>query len=260
MGHVHLGVLPKTRPWREVVRLLGDGAPVPTVLSAGAKAAERDLLAAGDDPVFVEAVRLMLLIPNAARATDFGDALRALDLPVSDRPELIDLLAAVQRRLDQVGAAASRRTDLGEIAARALLDALGSQVSADLPSLFDATHADVVTSARKLAGRQGLAALARSFFGRLVGDSLAIWLDRTLSTHVGPGRRFPSASERAGFDRALAEHAYGATRIVQEFVPGWTGKRLAESGTISTSASRDFGSVCLRKIIEELRTGYGSDA
>lgn len=260
MGHVHLPVIPKTTTWASVVRLLGDDASVAEVAAASAKAAEHDLLGAGGDPVFIEAVRLLLLVPQAARQDDFGAGLRSVDLAVSDQPELLDVLAAIERRLDRVAAVAPKRTDLGEFAGRALIDALTQRIGEGLPGLFGPTAEDVVLAASRLAARRGLADLTRSFFARLVTDSLSSWLDRTLSTQVGPTRRFAQAADRAAFDRALGAHVYGATRIVQEFAPGWTGKRLAERGTINSFDARDFGAVSLKKIVEELRTGYGADA
>ena len=259
MGHVHLGVIPKSSNWRNVVDLLGAGAANPDVVSASAKAAERDLLGAGSDPVFVEAVRLLLLVPQAARQDDFGAGLRSIDLAIGDRPALMDILAALEKRLDNVAAVSSGHTDLGEFAGRALIDTMMTRIGAGLPGLFGPTPDDVASAARSLAGRRGLSDLVRGFFTRAVSDSLASWLDRTLSIHVGPGLHFAGASDRTAFDRALNVHVYEATRIVQEFAPGWTGKRLAEVGTITSTAARDFGAVSLKKIVEELRTKHQFD-
>ena len=77
MGHIHLGVLPRTKKWREVVDLLAAGFPDEQVVAASAIASERDFANAVHDPVFVEAVRLLALIPQAARSDDFDDGLRA---------------------------------------------------------------------------------------------------------------------------------------------------------------------------------------
>ncbi len=46
MGHIHLGVLPSSRKWREVVDLLTGGAADARIVAASAAAAEKDLLAA----------------------------------------------------------------------------------------------------------------------------------------------------------------------------------------------------------------------
>lgn len=259
MGHVQLSDFPQKAVWKEVARLLGEGASVEGVVAASATAAEPDLLRAASDPVFVEAVRLLLLVPQAARQDDLGAGLQAIDLAVGDRPGLFDVLTALERRLSRVASHSSKRNDLGEFAGRALIAAMSAHMGSRLPGLFSSTPEDVAETARQLAGRRAYSDLVRSFFGRLVTDSLSSWLDRTLSLHVGPEQRFAEAKQRAAFDEALAVHVHDATRIVQEFASGWTGKRLLEAGTITTPAARDFGALALKKIVEELRTGYAQD-
>jgi hypothetical protein len=78
MGHIRLGRLPKTKSWRDVVGLLTNGAPDDEIVSASTRAIERELASAVSDPVFIEAVRLLCLIPQAARSKEFGARLRAL--------------------------------------------------------------------------------------------------------------------------------------------------------------------------------------
>ena len=72
MGHTLLARLPGSRKWREVVDLLDDGAAPGVVASAAAVAAERDLEKAADDPVFVEALRLLALILIAGHLLTSG--------------------------------------------------------------------------------------------------------------------------------------------------------------------------------------------
>ena len=92
MGHNTLGVLPRSRRWQDVVGMLDSGAADRDVFAASARAAENDMLRAAHDPVYVEAVRLLLNIPLAARSDDFGQALRDTGLSVGVRPELLDLV------------------------------------------------------------------------------------------------------------------------------------------------------------------------
>ena len=63
IGHNTLGVLPRSVRWREVVASLQTGTEDREVVAASARAAETDLLRAGSDPVFIEAVRLLLEHP-----------------------------------------------------------------------------------------------------------------------------------------------------------------------------------------------------
>ncbi|MFC3086254.1 hypothetical protein [Tabrizicola soli] len=259
MGHIHLGVLPQTKKWREVVSLLEDRADDETVFAASAIAAERDLAAAVDNSVFVEAVRLLLMIPFAARSEDFGAALRDLDLQVASHPELLDIIAAAGDRLDAVARTSRTRTDFGELAGRALIATLGEQIGGALPGLFDTTAEDVRTEARRLSRPQGIGGLTRAFFGRLLSDTLSSWLDRTLASQTGPGRRMSDAGARGAFDLALGQYTHEATRIIREFAPGWYGKRLHESGRIDSHQAAAFGAVAMKKITEELRRKRNAD-
>lgn len=260
MGHIHLGVLPRSKQWRDVVDLLAAGAASDEIVAASARAAERDLLNAANDPVFIEAVRLLLLIPFAARSRDFGASLRADDLQIIGEINLFNLVNAAMTRLEAVRRATRHRTDLGELATRALAQTLTNGIGGELPSLFDVTPADVKAIARKLSYSKGIAFLCRSFFGDLVGTTLSYSLDRVLSLHVGSGQRFKNIAARGEFDVALRQYSSEATRIIQEFSGGWYGKTLHEKGTIGTIDAKVFGAVALKKICAELQTRWDSNA
>lgn len=256
MGHIHLGVLPRTRKWRDVVDLLAGGAASSDVIAASAAAAEKDLLAAARDPVFVEAVRLLLSIPLAARSSGFEGALRDAGLRPEGEIGIFSLVRSAMSRLDDVAREQGRRRDLGELASRALARTLGDCIGGELPGLFDVTAADVQAITRKLSYSSGIAFLSRSFFRDLVGTTLSYWLDRVLPLHVGPGQRFENVSARAEFDMALRQYSHEATRIIQEFSGGWYGKVLHEKGVIGTQEATVFGAVALKKISEESRTRW----
>jgi hypothetical protein len=259
MGHIHLGVLPKTLPWKRVVSLLDEGAADDDVVAESARAAETELTSAAQDPVYVEAVRILLTIPLCARSEDFGDALRRAEIPGPNRPELLDLIGATTRRLDEVRLKSSRRNDLGEIAGRALVSTLSVGIGDQLPGLFAATPDDVQGVARKLSWNKGISAWSRLFFSRLVSSSLSYWLDRTLAEQIGPDRRFAGVSERNAFDAAVYAYSHEATRIIQEFSGGWYGKTIHQNGGIDTHDATVFGAIALKKIVAELRVKRGED-
>lgn len=260
MGHNTLGVIPGSRSWRKVVSLLEGAATAEDVIAQSAKAAEKDMLRASSDPVFVEAVRILLNIPLAARSDDFAGALRSAGLPVTGKPQLFDLLAAVTERLDQVARRARSRTDLGELAARSMSSTLSELIGGAAPGLFGITPEDVQAIARRLSWSKGVAELSRQFFGILVGQTLSYWLDRTLADQVGAGRRFATAVERHAFDTELDHYTAEASRIIKEFSGGWYGKTLHAQGGFGTLEAAQFGAVCLKKITQELRRRGERDA
>jgi hypothetical protein len=90
-------------------------------------------------------------------------------------------------------------------------------------------------------------------------DTLSSWLDRTLASQTGPGRRMSDAGARSAFDLALGQYTHEATRIIREFAPGWYGKRLHESGRIDSHQAAAFGAVAMKKITEELRRKRNAD-
>ncbi len=259
MGHNTLGVLPKTRYWQDVVRLLDSEAADGEVVAASARAAERDMLAAASDPVFVEAVRLLLNIPVAARSEDFGQALRDTGLDVGDRPQLLELLTAVTERLDVVRRDTRGRSDFGEIAARALTRTLSAAIGDALPALFGATPEDVQAVARKISWAKGISGFSREFFGTLVSGTLSYWLDRTLAVQTGEYRRFPTAAARHAFDRELDRYSAEATRIIKEFSSGWYGKTLHREGGFGSKDAATFGAVALKKTVTQLRAASADD-
>lgn len=67
MGHIRLGTLPRSKRWREVVGLLEADAPLDMVAEAAAKASERDLPLASNDPQFQFINLLLVRLPLLAR-------------------------------------------------------------------------------------------------------------------------------------------------------------------------------------------------
>lgn len=259
MGHIHLGVLPKSRKWRDVVGLLEGSAADDEVVAASARAAEKDLLHAAADPVFVEAVRLLSMVPTAARSESFGQALRDLDIPCREPPDLFGIVAALGQRLDYIAGARPRPNDFGELARRALLSTVTAHLGDRLPELFAATPTDVRAAARQLSAPREFSTYARGFFTRLLGETLRYWLDRAMASQIGAGQRFADAGQRSRFDKALAQYCMEATFIIKEFSAGWYGKTLHREGRITSQTAAAYGAVAFRKIREELSLKWSAD-
>jgi hypothetical protein len=251
MGHIHLATLPSTRRWREVVALLDKPAAAGDVVAASAAAAAKDLASAAGQPALAAAVRLLALIPQAARADDFAAELRRIGLEVPEGPMLADITAAASRALDPWRADAGGN-DFDEIARRALVGTLSRLVGEALPGLFDADSRDVQAAAARLGRPEEFSRAARTFFGQLLSDSLGYWLDRALSVEIGGAGRFESFSARDDFDCARAQYCSEATRIIREFSAAWYGKTLFRDGTITQERAAAFSAVAIEKIVAEL--------
>src|SRR2546426_9624679 len=99
MGHQHLGSLPRSKEWQQVIALIHSGANVRAVAAATSQAAETSMIDASADPAVQHAFWLLTQIPLAARQDNFAHALRKLGLQVNDRPSLIDVTSAMMNAI-----------------------------------------------------------------------------------------------------------------------------------------------------------------
>ena len=252
MGHVRLGVLPKTLKWQDVVDLLGGEGDVDAIAAATSEAAETALKHASDDPALVNAIWLLCQIPLAARSDDFVGKLRELGLNIGDNPSLLEVVSAYSDAVDaRVRQDAVTRTDLGELAQLSGVEVLTSTVGQRLPSLFGTSADDVRAELAKLATTKQFSLLARDFFGRLTERYLSYFLSREIPNHVGGDRRLKAVDEHTEFNKALELHCRQASRIVEEFAGGWFSKTNFEGG-ITPENARGFAYIAFKKIRAEL--------
>jgi hypothetical protein len=253
MGHVRLGVLPKSRKWGQVVAELRLGASVGEIAALASDAAETSLQSTAADPAFLHAFWLLTQVPLAARGPAFADDLDRLGIIVADPPSLLDVVAAISAAVDRHAREHGGRTDLGEMAQMAAVESLTAVVAPTLPSLFGPSPEEVQRAIGRFANGDRFSVLAREFFARVTQRTLDYYLSRELSNHIGAGQRFADDLERSQFDQALERHCREASRIVEEFAGGWYGKNVYQGDGLTPDAVRRFAPVALKKIRAELR-------
>ncbi len=253
MGHVRLGVLPKSRKWRQVVEELRLEAEIDVVAPSAAHAADGALRTASNDPSFLHAFWLLTQVPLAARGPDFSQDLLCLGVQVPDRPSLMDLVAGISGAIDRYAREQGGRTDLGEMAQMSAVESFAALVGPSLPSLFEPNPGEVQRSVGRFAGGDRFSALAREFFARLTQRSLDYYLSRELSNHIGAGERFRDDGARSQFDDALDRHCREASRIIQAFAGGWYGKNVYQGDGLTPEAISRFAPIAFKKVRAELR-------
>jgi hypothetical protein len=259
MGHVRLGVLPKSRKWRQVVDELRLGAGIGEIAGLAAEAAETSLQAAAGDPAFLHSFWLLTQVPLAARGPAFAEDLARLGINVTGPPSLMTVVAAMSAAVDRHAREYGGRTDLGEMAQMAAVESLTATVAPALPSLFGPSPEEVQRAIGRLAGGDRFAALAREFFARLTQRTLDYYLSRELSRHIGAGERFRDDGARSQFDQALDRHCREASRIVEEFAGGWYGKNVYQGEGLTQDDVRRFAPVAFKKVRAELRKRRDAD-
>jgi hypothetical protein len=250
MGHSRLGRLPDTAQWRHVVRLLAEDADVAVVANATAEAAERGLRLSKDDPGLGRALWLLARMALAAKTTDFVGALERLKLDVGASPTVFDLAAAyseaLQAHLDQSG-----RTDIGEMAQLAGVEALVSICGAEAEGLYGKDVESTQAALKRASQRGGFGHLVEQFFSRFTERFLGYHLSRELSCHVGGNGRFAAPVEHTDFLHAIRLHCDQTSVIVRTFAGDWIGKTEHERG-ITLETAQGFVAHALTKISDEL--------
>ncbi|HBO3862362.1 hypothetical protein [Pseudomonas aeruginosa] len=261
MGHVRLGVLPRTKAWNEVVGLIVAGANVPQIANATITAAEDAFTSVMDDVGYTEAVWLMTQLAIAAKKPDIHQHLESVGIVLPRDATLPDVTSAIVEALDRATDASGKRSDLAELSTRALVGAVTDVLSPKLHSLFP-TDPDTLRAALSTLGQEReFGHLSRTLYAKLANESLQYFLSKNLNTHLGEGMRFATMNQKAQFDTALQTHAREASLIVEKFSSEWFSKhRFEEGGDISRKSSNGFAGYALKKMKDELKAGASTDA
>lgn len=258
MGHERMGILPRTRTWQEVLALIDAGAEAWQVAKATLHAAERTLNLASEDLGLVEAVWLLMQLPEAAQADDFAAALRGCGLDVPSGPNLLDITAALSDAIDRgmrIG-----RNDLGEFAQTSAVEAVTQVVGERLQSLFPNDSRDVQHAFAALRSPVRMAEILRAFMARVSERVIGYFLSAETALHVGPAQRFLNLAQVSDFNAALRTHCFEAADIIRVFSAEWFSKERHASGHISRDAAAKFVHGAAVKLTSEFTDRATSDA
>ncbi|MCC6678166.1 MAG: hypothetical protein IT436_13580 [Phycisphaerales bacterium] len=256
MGHQRLGRLPNSKPWLEVVALLADGAPCATVADAVMEAAEDGMQLARTDRGVSEAVWLLVQMAIAAKGDDFTDGLRSRGIPIVGDPDPFVVAAAIHVAMDRHFNTTRERSDLGEMAHLAAVQAVLTLSSDGCSGLFRPNSREVHKAFRSLAKEKGFSTLIHVFFSRWTQKFLTYHLGRELSNHVGVNQRFGDPAAHDGFVGELGVQCGQAALIVKQFAGEWFGKNLHKTG-ITREQATGFTVHAMDKIRAELRVRGG---
>lgn len=261
MGHQRLGKLPAYRLLPEIIRFLVDGGiPTESIVEQITEFGRDALKFALKDDVFIEALWLLIRIPQAMSASDPDSALARIGI---DRTELTSVSSALFQ-YDRAVERTQRRihdgnTDLGEIARRAGLSALAEGMQSNLPSLWSPSSDDVQSSLAGLKGTEKFASMAQNFYANFVERVIHYYVDRNLHNMIGPGRIARSVHDLENFNGAIRRHCNESALIMRAFARDWLGKNHYRDGKeISRADTRAFSSHAVEKIRTELAMRKGT--
>jgi hypothetical protein len=252
VGHLRLGTLPDTQPWRRVVELLADGADADAVAAATTRAALEGLKRARDDDGLAHTVWLLAQTVLAARSSDFVESLSRAGVPMAAEPDVLDLAAGFTAAVDRRLLEKRSRTDLGEMAQLAGVESLTAVLTARSANLFETTPAEVRAAARECSTKAGFSDLAHDFFTRFARRFLTYHLGRELSNHVGGNGCFADPEEHSAFVEKLEIHCREVAAVARRYAGDWYSKANFEGG-VTPDKARRFANHVLDKLGKQMR-------
>jgi hypothetical protein len=254
MGHVHLGMLPRTIRWQRVVSLLESSPDDPAAVArATLFAAERRLKDLSNDPSLTLCYWLLVRVAAASREPEFQFAMSRLGIEIPDDGSTLTFIAAISDRVRWETSDYLESGPFAELASLALRRALSETVGTRGRSLFASSLDDLQDAFAAYSTPATFAPVAGRFFADFLGRTLRFYIDRELSNHVGRGRGFADLSESQEFLRGLDTYARESSKIMEQFAADWYSKHRWEDGSaIGREDAARFVSHALTKLRREL--------
>jgi hypothetical protein len=248
VGHERIGLLPKTKRWRDIVadieKSASDSALPASIADNTLAAVGSKFAALATDPAVLAAIGLFIR---------WGRELRLH--PEAEIRDLADptLISAVQE-LDRECRSGRAPPETRELVLRAFADALQTWRADNVPRPQDLFEPDVHRGRwRDLGTGAGFCDAMRLFFGSLTARYLNYFLEReasSVSTSLAARREF----DRAIKDRVddVARYAFEAAKIAQSYSAGWFNKSVS-SRRPTDAETKNYVAYCVHKLREEFR-------
>lgn len=252
MGHIRIGVLPKTRKWKQVISLLNSKESSTSEIAAEtAKAAKDFFIQKRFDPSLAFSYWLLTQITYRAKQDDYISALRKIDLDISKVKNSFDFVGQVANFSKNQIKERGESFPISDIAQLALREVLTESVGEVSKSLFGTTLDDIRGACRRYSSPGQFSKLARLYFSKVFTRGLKFLIDKESANNVGIGEKFENVFDLSDFNTALEAYCYQSAKIVEKFAEGWYSKRNWQ-GDISEKDAQGFVAVAVDKFQAEI--------
>ncbi len=262
MGHERVGMLPKTRKWRQIVNDLGSAALSPSdaamIATRTLENVRRQYQKVSFDEGVLAAFKFLVALSTFSNDKDPENKLFDLGIIIHGNPNPLVVTRAVHHwvsmHLDS--------PEIGRIAQYAAGDALAQWYQGHSPKsdrLFEVQEIPYEVWS-KAGNGAGFCELSRLFFAKFTERYLNFFLEREASSVVS------SIDEREAISQnirnqvnAISKHAFETSKITQSFAAGWFNKNAIDQ----VPDDKDIGNFLnhsFEKMREELHREAGRNA
>ena len=249
MGHIRIGVLPKTQKWQDIVQQIAEKhvseAEVADIAQQTIQNVRSQFRHITRDNGVLGAFQFLVNLAVASREENPQTWLLNIGIELPDDPTPLSFAKAVNAWIEPQ----RESFEYSEIAQRAAGDAISSWYRENQPttrSLFESLE-NPFEVWRKAGDGAGFCELSRLFFANFTQRYLAYFLDREASAALGD---FGQQLER--HIDAVSLHAFEMAEITQSFAAGWFNTH-AKEGVPSETKIEEFLSFAFGKMRAELQ-------
>jgi len=252
MGHIRIGILPKTRGWKQVIALLDSAdSSSSAVAMATAKAAKDFFSQQKNDPALAFSYWLLTQITSRAKSKDYLEEIRKIGLDISKIENAFDFLGSITTFTRAQIKSRGATFPISEFSQLSLREVLTETIGQQSQTLFGTTQEDVILACRKYSTPNQFAKLARLYFAKVLNRVLQFFISKESPNRIGLERKFKDISDLSNFDLALEAYCFQSAKIVEEFAGGWYSKRNWQ-GEISEHDAKGFVAVAMEKLRAEI--------
>ncbi len=252
MGHIRVGILPKTRKWKQLIGLLNSKeSPIDEIATETAKAAKEFFSEKKTEPALTFSYWLLTQITYRARKDDYISELKKINLDISNVKNIFDFLGHVADYTKNEIKKRGESFPISEFAQLALREVLTEYVGQENESLFGTTLEDVRIACQRYSSPRQFSKIARLYFAKVFARGLKYIISKEAPNNVGAGYKFEDVSSLSDFNAALEAYCYQSSKIVEKFAEGWYSKKNWQ-GDILEQDVKGFVAVAVDKVRDEI--------
>ena len=253
MGHERIGILPRRKKWRDVVRniqtaLGGDSESVSALTARTLDNVRLRYRRLHQDRGVQAAFSYLVALTTSKLPAEAG--LTGIDTDLESNPSPLritrNLIGSVNQHIES--------TEYAELACRAAADtiAMWSKSQSQQKHLFDDSKSASSIWSESIDGR-AFCTIAHTFFSSLTSHYLRYFIDREASAEA------PSLQSRERLERSISkniddisQHAFETAKITKSFAAGWFNKRAKNRRPTDKEVS-GFLAFAFGKLQEEIK-------
>ena len=256
MGHIRTGFLPRTKQWNAIVEQLslfgGDTAVVPHIANDTLDAIKRVYMAMPYDESVHKAVSFLAMLAFSAKQTNQKAYLESKGYAVDEKLSLFSLITSAQRIIKtETGS-----LEINKIAKDAAMQALITYHESHQDTQMTLWGGELNSPIQSAGSGAAFCEMARSFFAEFTDKQIKYYIERAAASSInnyGELEKFTKALSVQA--KAIADHAFETSKIMQSFAAGWFNTHAASSPPSETEVTN-----FLRKSFDKMREEFRREA